>query len=588
MQVRALNSIRIRFALMVAVLGSAIAAILVFTRHAHDHVHEPLLHLSLIIVGSAAIPGAVTYLMAGKLTSLIGELKKSTEAIAAGDFDAAIDVNCSCEIGGLADSFRTMVARLNANILRMNVLAYTDRVTELPNRAVINHILNRSMTTAVSPKFSGAVMFIDLDKFKQVNDTLGHDAGDELLRQSSLRILGQGFDRTPETIDNCMTPFGELCDRAPTDIVFVRFAGDEFVALLPGITDRPAIEVFANRIVECLREPFRISNTDVTVGASIGIAITPFDTTDPAELLNFADLAMYAAKQSGRGRFAFFDGTMREGALQRVNIERELRDAIPRGEIITFFQPQMNIDGIGISGVEALARWNHPVRGILPPRDFIEVAEQSGLIEGLGESVMLGAMRQCAAWHEAGNPLKVSINVSQLQFARSGFVEKVLDGLALTGAPPNLIEIEITESAALIDPDHTLNILARLRAAGLSIAIDDFGCGFSNLSLLAKLPFDTLKVDKSLVDSIGFDARGESVIKAIIDMGHDLGHGIVAEGVETMKQLSFLQAQGCDIVQGYLFARPMPAESLAAWEASRGQSPVGRRIAETELRWRNA
>ena len=380
----------------------------------------------------------------------------------------------------------------------------------------------------------------------------------------------------------------ELCDRPPTDIVFVRFAGDEFVALLPGVTEQSAIEAYARRVIACLEVPFRISKTDVTIGASVGIATTPDDTIDPNELLNFADLAMYAAKQAGRSCFAFFDSTMRETALQRVNIERELREAIPLGQIAVYYQPKMMSDGIVIAGMEALARWNHPVRGILSPKDFIDVAEQSGLIESLGDWVLRCSMKQCNIWNAAGRPMKVSVNVSQLQFAKPDFVGKVMRALADSGAPPELIEIEITETAALADPVLTMEILSRFREAGISIAIDDFGCGFSNLSMLAQLPFDTLKVDRSLVEIIGLDNRAEKVIKAIIDMGHSLGHTIVAEGVETMKQLAFLQHNRCDMVQGFLFARPMPPDALSIWEENRGDSPASARLAYVESRWHSA
>ena len=588
MQGTGLNSIRNRFTIMVVMFVAAVTSLLVYLDGHVDIGSQPLAMAIGIALLMSVVPGLVTYVMAGKLTGLIGELRRGTEAIAGGDFDTAVNVNCACEIGGLADSFRTMVARLNSNILRMNVMAYTDRVTQLPNRAVITHILNRSLSPGSAPPFSGTIMFIDLDKFKQVNDSLGHDAGDELLHQASDRILRQGFNRTAKTIDSCMTAFGELCDRPPSDIVFVRLAGDEFVALIPGVMDRGAAEGFARRTIDCLREPFRISNTDVTIGASIGIACTPQDTSDPAELLNYADLAMYAAKQSGRGRYAFFDSTMREAALQRVNIERELREAIPRGEIITHFQPKIDSRDLSIAGVEALARWNHPARGILSPKDFIAVAEQSGLIEKLGGCIMMQAMQQCAEWQRSGRPLSISLNVSQLQFARPDFVDKVVAALEKTGAQPELIELELTESTALADPGRTTAILSRLHEAGVRIAIDDFGCGFSNLSQLARLPFDTLKVGRSLVECIGNDPRGESVIRAIVSMGHSLGHSIVAEGVETLKQLSFLRLQQCNIIQGFLFARPMSAEGLAAWEASRGMTPAAERLSEVEQRWAKA
>jgi two-component system CheB/CheR fusion protein len=531
-----------------------------------------------IAIIAALMPGVITFYMAGRLTGLIHELRRSTEAVAAGNFDEVVDVNCACEIGGLADSFRSMVARLNSNILRMNVLAYTDPVTRLPNRAVLNHVLSRSLHRMGNEPFTGAVVFIDLDKFKQVNDTLGHDAGDELLRQASLRILAKGFDRTPETIDTCMTLFGELCDRPPSDIVFCRFAGDEFVAFLPGIHDRHVLASHAERIIAALDEPFWLRNTKVMIGASVGISCTPHDTTDPAELLNFADLAMYAAKQAGRRGFAFFDGTLREQALQRINIERELREGLQRNELTIYFQPKIDGRDLVVRAAEALVRWKHPVRGILSPGEFITVAEQSGLIEQLGEQVLRLAMAQSAAWAREGHPLNISVNVSHLQFTRPNFVSDVLDMLGASGALPHTIELELTESTAMQDTDRTIANCEALRTAGLRIAIDDFGCGFSNLSNLAHLPFDTLKIDRSLVECIGTDTKGESVVKAVISMGHSLGHEIVAEGVESLRQYSFLQQHNCDIIQGYLFARPMSAEAFAVWRRQRVENPVANQI----------
>lgn len=583
---KGLNSIRVRFTLLVGAMGALITLWHVYDDHMLNGFAMADSHVWAEVFLSGAIPAIIIFLATSKLIGLIEALRNSTDAIAAGDFNAEIDVNCACEIGGLADSFRTMVARLNSNILRMNVLAYSDRVTELPNRAVISHVLWQAMRLDKHEPTAGTLMFIDLDNFKQVNDTLGHDGGDELLRQASRRILSRGFDRTPETIDSCMTPLGDLCDRPPKDIVFARFAGDEFVAFLPGVTQRAELETFCRRIIDGFKEPFRIGNTDVLVGASIGMASTPQDTGDPAELLNFADLAMYAAKQSGRQCYAFFDSTLREKAIQRVNIERELRSAILKDEIIAHFQPKVDARKNELVGVEALARWNHPTRGVLPPSEFIEVAEQSGLIESLGEAMLRQAMAQCAAWEREGRPLKVSINVSQLQFQKQDFFDKIEALLAEAKVSPALIELEVTESAALVDPGRTTDVLGRCRAKGLSVAIDDFGCGFSNLSLLARLPFDTLKVDRSLVQNIGLDDRAESVIKAIIHMGHDLGHEIVAEGVETLKQLTFLHQQNCDIVQGFLFARPMSAASFAAWKASRSHSPIADQIARTEERLR--
>lgn len=586
MKGRGINSIRIRFTILVGLLSALASTALLVIDDIFAIAHQPLGFHILVVAVATTIPASVTYLMAGKLTGLIAALRRSTEAIAAGDFNAPVDVNCECDIGGLADSFRTMVARLNSNILRINILAYSDPVTRLPNRAVLNHVLNIAMAGGATPAFAGTVMFIDLDKFKQVNDTLGHDAGDELLRQASLRILSDGLGRSLETIDHCMTSFGELCDRPPSDILFVRFAGDEFVALLPGVTRQGDAEETARRIIACLEQPFRIAGTEVQVGASVGIATTPQDTRDPADLINFADLAMYAAKQRGRGRYAFFDATLRESALTRVNIERELRDAVGNREFILHYQPKMTTDGLTMACLEALVRWQHPVRGLVMPADFIAIAEQSGLIEELGDQVIQLTMEQAARWNAEGRPRRIAFNVSLIQFVREDFAERVIRSAADCGAPPQLVEIELTESIAMRDCAHTKRTLEKLRAAGFRIAIDDFGCGFSNLSQLAQLPFDTLKIDRSLISTIGQDGRGESVVRAIISLGHSLGHQVVAEGVETLKEFQFLQHEHCDMMQGYFFARPMPSGAIDEWSKMRSAEPLSDRIASIETRLR--
>ena len=588
MKGRGLNSIQLRFTILMAVMSTVLAtSILAFdgVYHLHD---LPLPHVIAVIAISAAVPSALMYTLAGKLTGLISALRRSTEAIASGDFNAPVDVNCECDVGGLADSFRTMVARLNSNILRMNILAYSDPVTSLPNRAVLTHVLETSLSVAKTKAFTGAVLFIDLDRFKHVNDTLGHDAGDELLRMASQRILCEGLQRTLETIDHCMTPFGELCDRAPTDILLVRFAGDEFVAVLPGLTAHEEIAAVASRIVQALQKPFRLAGTDITIGGSIGIARTPMDSRDAAELVNFADLAMYAAKQGGRSDYAFFDGTMREAALQRANLERELREALARDHLVLHLQPKVACHSLDVSGFEALVRWQHPVRGLVMPGDFIEIAEQSGLIEDLGRRVLELAMRQTAQWRRDGIARRISVNVSPIQFARSCFASEIVQALQSSGAVASDIEIELTESTAMLDYRHTLNTLQTLREAGFRIAIDDFGCGFSNLSQLSQLPFDCLKIDRSLISTLGRDKKGENVVRAIIGLGHSLGHEVVAEGVETLRQFHFLQGENCDQMQGYLFARPMAIADVPAWIERRTGTSLEDRTSDIAQRWQTA
>ena len=378
---KGLNSIRWRFTLATAVLATA-----AFGMH-HVAVRwlgpSPLVAWASMGLGVFAMAAAMLW-MASRLIGLLAALQASTEAVAAGDFDRAVDIECACEVGGLANSFQRMKSRFNANVLRMNMLAYTDAITGLPNRSVIQHLLDFSLSPEREGAFRGAIVFIDLDGFKRINDTLGHDAGDELLRQASIRILEQGLQRSAQTIDTCMDPFGNPCDRLPEDVVFARFAGDEFVAVLPGVTDRALLARVGERVIGSLREPFHIKHQHVGVGASVGIAIAPDDTDSAAELLSFADLAMYSSKQAGKARFQFFDKQVRERMVRHAEIEAELRLAIERDELLLHFQPKLRTDTLAMEGVEALVRWQHPQRGLVGPGEFIEVAEKTGLMAPLG------------------------------------------------------------------------------------------------------------------------------------------------------------------------------------------------------------
>jgi two-component system CheB/CheR fusion protein len=375
-----------------------------------------------------------------------------------------------------------------------------------------------------------------------------------------------------------MDPFGNPCDRLPEDIVFARFAGDEFVAVLPGRTDRAHLAEVGESVIEALREPFRIKNQDVVVGASIGIAIAPDDTDSAAELLTFADLAMYSSKQAGKARCMFFDKKIRETLFERARIEADLRLALQRDELLLHYQPKVSTQTLEIGCVEALVRWQHPQRGLLMPADFIDVAEQSGLMTPLGNRVLALAVAQCRAWLDQGIQRPVAVNVSPSQFVEPDFVPGLLDQLARAGVPAELLSIEITESIAMTDFEQNVARLTTLRQAGVRVAIDDFGIGYSNLSQLTRLPMDELKIDRSLIRDIGVSDRSEAIIRAILSMAHAMGYRTIAEGIETPRQLAFLRALGCTALQGYLFGRPMPAAQLEVWSRERRVDPLASQV----------
>ncbi len=566
---RGLNSIPVRFALMAGGLTGVGAFAADFALHGAERM-EPFT-LAQIALAPAGLSALITYLAANRLAGAIRALRASTDAIVAGEFDTPVDVDCACEVGGLADSFRAMQQRLNGNLLRMNLVAYTDVVTGLPNRAVVSHVLGLINDKRGVASCRGALLFIDLDGFKRVNDTLGHEAGDELLRQASDRIATLGLGCAPGELENCVNQLGELRQACPTRPVLARFAGDEFVIVLPQQDGAQEVQDTADRILAALRQPFQIAGSEVAISASIGVARFPLDTANADELLSFADIAMYDAKQSGKDRCRFFDVSLWDALVERTRLENDLRGAVERDELVLHFQPKLSARTMGLRGVEALARWRHPDLGDIPPDTFVKIAEQAGFGIALDSSILRLAVQRIRAWMDQGVKRRIAVNISAPQFMRPEFVGEVLSLLDAHGVDPELLELEVTERIVMADFAEARRRMDDLQAAGVRISIDDFGTGYSNLSQLSQLSFDMLKIDKSLVDGIGASAKSEAILTAVIQMAHALGHTVVAEGVELAEQHAFLQQLGCDEVQGYLFSRPLPEADLEAWEAQRGR-----------------
>lgn len=578
---RGLNSIPVRFASMSLLFTISCAITLFVSLYKDQSLSDPGMWAA--FAGLIFLPPVITFLAASQLARAIDSLRVSTEAVVAGDLTSPIDVDCACEVGGLADSFRAMIERLNTNIIRMNELAYTDPVTGLANRAVVTHVLG-SITNV--NEFTGSLLFIDLDNFKKINDTLGHRAGDELLRMVSDRIIIQGFGLNREGVNDCTTDIGELNPHYPEKPVFARFAGDEFVALFPGDTDRAVLEERASNVIAAVSAPFHVHGNEVRVSASIGISRMPIDTPDADQILGYADLAMYAAKDAGKNRFQFFDPSLKDLAIKHSRVEEDLRKAIESEQLSLYFQPKVNVRTMAVEGVEALIRWDHPVRGRIPPDDFIGIAEQRGLMPDLGNCVLQMAVKQARAWIDKGTPMRIAINVSAAQFERPELVPEILAALENYRVDPSLIEIEITETMVMSNFARTQERMRCLRDVGVQISIDDFGTGFSNLSQLSRLPFSVLKVDKSLIADIGQNPKSEAIIKAVVHMAHALGHKVIAEGIEQPEQHSFVRRLGCDQAQGYLFGAAMPASSLPAWKDALDRGPAVK--AQDELQTRIA
>ncbi len=442
---------------------------------------------------------------------------------------------------------------------RLHELAHLDGLTGLPNRHRLLSILDHELTEAGERKKRIGVLFIDLDRFKETNDTLGHAAGDTLLK------------RTAERIRDSVREADQVG----------RHGGDEFVVLLRDIGAPADAATVGRKLVKELAKPFEVEGHNVYAGASVGISIFPDDGRDAADLLKKADTAMYQAKEEGRGRFAFFKQSMNVEMNRRVTLDRELRQALERNEFVLFFQPQVDLRTGRVCSAEALLRWRHPHRGLLTPSHFIELAEDTGLIEKLGLWAMREACQQHGRWRAEGVDIpRVSVNVSARQLRQKEFVPTVDYTMVATRMAPNSLEVEVTESLILDGGETAINALRALERAGARVAIDDFGTGYSSFTYLKTLPASILKLDKSFVTDIATDKDAA----AIINMAHTLRKEVVAEGVETAEQLAFLRQAGCEKVQGYLLSPPLPADRLAVLARRAESGGIDAVIQETRRR----
>jgi diguanylate cyclase (GGDEF)-like protein/PAS domain S-box-containing protein len=434
------------------------------------------------------------------------------------------------------------VTAARAMSVRMTHSAEHDIVTNLPNRLLLNDRISQSITLAGRRNKSLAVVFLDLDHFKNINDSLGHAVGDRLLQSVSKRLLASV--RGSDTVS--------------------RQGGDEFAILLSEISHPEDAATSAKKILLSLGAAHSIAGQDLHVDGSIGISIYPGDGEDAETLIKNADTAMYHAKENGRNNFQFFKADMNLKAVERQTLEGSLRGALEREEFVLHYQPKVNLDTGEITGVEALIRWRHPDRGLLPPTQFVPIAEDCGLILPIGRWVLREACRQARGWQEAGLPFnRISVNVSAAEFRATTFLAEVSASLKETGLEARYLDLELTESALMLRAESSAAILHSLKAMGVHLAVDDFGTGYSSLSYLQRFPIDILKIDKSFVHQITGDLDDSPIVGAIINMGKSLKQRVIAEGVETEQQLAFLQGQHCLEGQGYLFSQPLPAAQLA-------------------------
>jgi diguanylate cyclase (GGDEF)-like protein/PAS domain S-box-containing protein len=426
-------------------------------------------------------------------------------------------------------------------------LAHYDALTGLPNRVLFYDRLKQGLAQARRNGWGMAVIFLDLDRFKNVNDTLGHAVGDELLNEAAVRLLG--------------------CVRAGDTVG--RLGGDEFAIVLSNISGQRDASVVAQKIMVTLADPFVFEGGEVFVTASIGITLYPNDSTDQDALIRNADTAMYRAKDLGRNSCQFYAPEMNARALEKLSMESSLRRALERREFLLYYQPKVSLATGEVTGVEALMRWRHPELGLVPPAEFMPMLEETGLIMPAGEWVIRAACEQVQAWRKARvRPVPIAVNLSARQFQAKDLAETVCQIMAECGVEGRLLEMEITESSLVGNTEEAVHTLDALGALGIRIAIDDFGTGYSNLNYLKRFPLDALKIDSSFVRDVITDLDDAAITRAIITMAHYLDLSVIAEGVETEQQLAFLHANGCDEMQGYYFSRPLPADDCAAVLAS--------------------
>jgi len=420
-------------------------------------------------------------------------------------------------------------------------LAHHDTLTGLPNRILFRDRLEHAIDIAKRDDTKLAVLFMDLDHFKEINDSLGHQLGDEVLQITAERL--QKVLRGSDSI--------------------ARLGGDEFTVLIENIGKGTEIETIAQKLIQAVKESITVQNHKLYLTVSIGISIYPHDGEDAETLLKNADAAMYSAKQNGRNTYNYFAKEMADQALKRVMIESSIRRALDRGEFVLYYQPQINSKTGILNGLEALIRWNHPEMGVVLPAEFIPLAEATDLIIPLGEWVLYTAAAQAVVWHQNGlEPGRISINLSVKQLRHKSIVPMIQNILKKTKCKPDWLELEITESYTMQNPNQSIKLLKRIRNIGLSLALDDFGTGYSSLSYLKRLPIDKLKIDKSFIDDIPGRKEDEAIVNTIISIAKSMALDVVAEGVETDEQKILLQQAGCNNIQGYLYERPMPVDEI--------------------------
>ncbi|GAA3960596.1 bifunctional diguanylate cyclase/phosphodiesterase [Allohahella marinimesophila] len=519
---------------------------------------ELALFIMLICLASVFVISFVLYVQLNMLIIRpIRHLQRATEAIGRGHLLKKIHIKGNDEVGALAESINAMSSSLQKSHEQVRFLAYHDTLTALPNRLMFYEHLSGAIATAKRTGARFAVLYLDLDHFKRVNDTLGHRAGDQLLS-----IVAERLAHCMRESDFIARSDGEENhDSSPG--ILARIGGDEFLLLLQDIPDLLLPGIIAERIVDSISQPIPVDNNECYVSASLGITIYPDDGQSPDLLIKYADIAMYHAKGEGRNNFQYYRDSMNSAMVERANMESKLREAIRDNRLFLLYQPQADLRTGEVIGVEALVRWKDPELGMISPSTFIPFAEENGLIVEIGTWVLEQACKQAVAWlDETDYPIKVAVNVSAVQFAKGNFQEVVRNTLARTGLDPAHLCLEITETSFMEHIDRIDVVLEEIRELGVLIALDDFGKGFSSLNYLRQFPIDILKIDRGFVNELSTTSDTGAIITAIIAMAHALGIKVIAEGVENTQQLECLRERNCDFVQGFYLHVPQDGRKI--------------------------
>ena len=515
----------------------------------------------------------LSMLIASRVTTPLNRLISATDAAAQGNFEQDASLNTNDELEALSKSFNKMLVALRESLHEINSLAYIDTLTGLPNRRFFSEYLETVCDRVRTIKGEAALMFIDLDRFKQINDTLGHDTGDELLVEIGVRIrralLQQGLIVTDPSILRRTNHDFLKEDRA----LLARLGGDEFTVVLSCTDIHKRSDEIARELLAGLGEPIHIGAETLSIKASIGIAYVPEHGALPGVAMKNADIAMYQAKNAGRGTFRYYDAGMAEADIDRIRVEGELKRALSNNELEIHFQPQFWTKTGELYGAEALVRWQHPERGLLDPASFLPIAEAAGLMSEMGRVIIRESISAASGWSAAnGHPIYLGMNMSMEELSNPENLACILEALKCNAFDPRNLEIEVTEGTAMQDDKAVERTFEQLHARGIRLAVDDFGIGYSNLARLRALNFDTLKVDSSLIQDLKADSQSALLVKSIQQMAQALGLRVIAEGVTNDKQMTTLQGIGCEVAQGFSLGRPMRADDFLFFLAERNEA----------------